>query len=581
MSNNNSDISREFFARFGELLDQPPEDIPNSFHLRDEEHEACSESCTEAMEDDLFPREQPCSQEDVVLAKYSGLLSQPAEDLSIAGCPDTDPASAAVLPLLMCQPPEILSFERYIDPETGAIPLPDRRSSGKPRVFPPDISGGLGKRQEAMDTAALEAFVVSQAQWMMYDGCLCIYRAPCWHKFGNENEAIKEIRRLLFQHAEIRDSLTISDYRKIYKGLLSNPELESPAHLDTPPYTINCVDGTLNLLTLQPHAHCPEDHFFYCFDLSWRDVVNPPVRGKYFDTFTAQISNGNPAVRQQILEMLSIAMTGTQLKYFFVMLGCSNSGKSQIGRFVQELLGRDNVETVQSIADFGGRFTTGSLYGKLLVSCLDLPNGYLPQTAVGVLKQFCGSDSVKGELKYKQSFTYYKKPLVMLAGNHPIKVQHADREDALFNRMVVIPFADPGIEASQRIPDLYLHFLEEAPYIVHEAALAFQRLADRNWEPTRVSVPAEYAFQEGDHRILAVKAFVKACVFSEPKAEISTADLYQAYDSFAVEYGYPQLDANFFSRKLSEALKESLPEAAPVKKVHGKEIRGYVNIAMR
>ena len=169
----------------------------------------------------------------------------------------------------------------------------------------------------------------------------------------------------------------------------------------------------------------------------------------------------------------------------------------------------------------------------------------------------------------------------MLAGNHPIKVQHADREDALFNRMVVIPFADPGIEASQRIPDLYLHFLEEAPYIVHEAALAFQRLADRNWEPTRVSVPAEYAFQEGDHRILAVKAFVKACVFSEPKAEISTADLYQAYDSFAVEYGYPQMDANFFSRKLSEALKESLPEAGPVKKVHGKEIRGYVNIAMR
>ena len=41
------------------------------------------------------------------------------------------------------------------------------------------------------------------------------------------------------------------------------------------------------------------------------------------------------------------------------------------------------------------------------------------------------------------------------------------------------------------------------------------------------------------------------------------------------------MDANFFSRKLSEALKESLPEAAPVKKVHGKEIRGYVNIALR
>ena len=385
---------------------------------------------------------------------------------------------------------------------------------------------------------------------------------------------------MLYRHGEIRESLTISDYRKIYSGLLSNPELEAPTRLDTPPYTINCVDGALDLLTLQPHAHRPEDHFFYYFELSWRDVVNPPMRGEYFETFAAQIGNGNPAVRQQLLEMLAIAMTGTQLKHFFAMLGCSNSGKSQWGRFVQELLGRENVETVQSIGDFGARFTTGSLYGKLLVSCLDLPNGILPQTAVGVLKQFCGDDSVKGEMKYRKSFTYYKKPLVMLAGNHPIKVQHADREDALFNRMIVIPFADPGIDASQRIPNLYLRFLEEAPYIVREAAIAFQDLAARNWEPTKVPVPAEYAFQEGDHRVLAVKAFVSACVSSEPKAELSTADLFQAYDSFAFEYGYPKMDANFFSRKLSEVLKESLPEATPTKKVHGKEVRGYTNIAL-
>ena len=73
---------------------------------------------------------------------------------------------------------------------------------------------------------------------------------------------------------------------------------------------------------------------------------------------------------------------------------------------------------------------------------------------------------------------------------------------------------------------------------------------------------------------------VSARVSSEPKAELSTADLFQAYDSFAFEYGYPQMDANFFSRKLSEVLKESLPEASPTKKVHGKEVRGYTNIAL-
>lgn len=580
MVNNNSSPFHDFFARFKDLLEASQENIPTSYCPQDEVPQVSSGYYEETKDEDHFPPKWSHPQEDAICDRYSELFSQPTERLPISSYSEADVASLPSFPLLACQQAERLWVNRYVDPETGSIPLLGKRPPAMLLKSPPDISNGLGKRQEAMDTAALEAFVVSQAQWMIYEGCLCIYRAPCWHKFENENEAIKEIRQLLYRHGEIRESLTISDYRKIYSGLLSNPELEAPTRLDTPPYTINCVDGTLNLLTLQPHAHCPEDHFFYYFELSWRDVVNPPMRGEYFDTFVAQISNGNPAVRQQLLEMLAIAMTGTQLKHFFAMLGCSNSGKSQWGRFVQELLGRENVETVQSIGDFGARFTTGSLYGKLLVSCLDLPNGILPQTAVGVLKQFCGDDSVKGEMKYRKSFTYYKKPLVMLAGNHPIKVQHADREDALFNRMIVIPFADPGIDASQRIPNLYLRFLEEAPCIVREAAIAFQDLAARNWEPTKVPVPAEYAFQEGDHRVLAVKAFVSACVSNEPKAELSTADLFQAYDRFAFEYGYPQMDANFFSRKLSEVLKESLPEAAPTKKVHGKEVRGYTNIAL-
>lgn len=580
MANNNSSPFHDFFARFKDLLEASQENIPTSYCPQDEVPQVSSGYYEETKDEDHFPPKWSHPQKDAICDRYSELFSQPTERLPISSYSEADVVSLPSFPLLACQQAERLWVNRYVDPETGSIPLLGKRPPTMLLKSPPDISNGLGKRQEAMDTAALEAFVVSQAQWMIYEGCLCIYRAPCWHKFENENEAIKEIRQLLYRHGEIRESLTISDYRKIYSGLLSNPELEAPTRLDTPPYTINCVDGTLNLLTLQPHAHCPEDHFFYYFELSWRDVVNPPMRGEYFDTFVAQISNGNPAVRQQLLEMLAIAMTGTQLKHFFAMLGCSNSGKSQWGRFVQELLGRENVETVQSIGDFGARFTTGSLYGKLLVSCLDLPNGILPQTAVGVLKQFCGDDSVKGEMKYRKSFTYYKKPLVMLAGNHPIKVQHADREDALFNRMIVIPFADPGIDASQRIPNLYLRFLEEAPYIVREAAIAFQDLAARNWEPTKVPVPAEYAFQEGDHRVLAVKAFVSACVSNEPKAELSTADLFQAYDSFAFEHGYPQMDANFFSRKLSEVLKELLPEAAPTKKVHGKEVRGYTNIAL-
>ena len=243
-------------------------------------------------------------------------------------------------------------------------------------------------------------------------------------------------------------------------------------------------------------------------------------------------------------------------------------------------IGHKNVESISGIDDFGSRFTTSALYGKLLVTCGDLPKGVLPEAAIGVLKQYCGDDAVKGEYKHGALFTYYQKPLVVLVGNHPIKVRQADCEDALLNRLVIIPFADSGIDDAERIKDLYQYFLQEAPYIVHEAAIAFQNLVARNWVPTRVPVPAEYAFQEGDSTLLGIQDFIEECISSTPGAEVSTADLFQAYCDFTLEDGCHQMNATTFSRSFSAVIKQLIPEATPTKRVHGTDSRGYVNIAL-
>lgn len=489
--------------------------------------------------------------------------------------------SSFLLPQLYNQPAENLDVGDYKDIPGMPDPALFRDAPiAKPHLTPPDISAGLGKREESKNIVALGAYVASHAIWMNYNGCLCRYLSPCWRKLDREDAALREIRTLLSPFDDIRDSLTVSDYRRILNEVFSASDVPVFTDLEPSAYTINCKDGALNLLNAQAHAPCPEDHFFYAFDLSYKQVFHPPMRGDYFEMFVSQISAGDPDVRRQLLEMLAIAMTGTQLKYFYVMLGPSNSGKSQWGRFVQELLGHENVESVQSIADFGGKYTTGSVYGKLLVSCLDLPNGVLPQIAIGVLKTFCGDDSVKGELKFKQSFTYYRKPLVMLAGNHPIKVNHAEHEDALFNRMVIVPFADPNVDESERIPNLYQHFLEEAPYIVHEACLAYQDLAARNWVPTRVPIPEEYATKEGNQSLLAVKAFVEDCISFKADSQVTTAELYEAYADYASDEGYPQLSATAFSRALSTAINLVIPKAFAVKRVNGCNTRGYGHISL-
>ena len=168
----------------------------------------------------------------------------------------------------------------------------------------------------------------------------------------------------------------------------------------------------------------------------------------------------------------------------------------------------------------------------------------------------------------------------MMAGNHSIKVNRAEHEDALFNRMIVVPFADPNVEESERIPELYQRFLDEAPYIVHEACMAYQKLAARNWVPTRVPVPAEYAPQEGNQALLAAKAFVEDCISFETGSQVTTVELYDAYLEYAEEEGYPQLNRTAFGRALSAALRQTVPEAQPAKRVNGQEARGYLNISL-
>ena len=79
------------------------------------------------------------------------------------------------------------------------------------------------------------------------------------------------------------------------------------------------------------------------------------------------------------------------------------------------------------------------------------------------LKQFVGDDPIKVEQKYKDSRTIYQKPLLLFAGNHPIRISNITQEQALFNRMVVIPFQNPVAPAQMR-QQLYKSLLEEAPY---------------------------------------------------------------------------------------------------------------------
>lgn len=447
------------------------------------------------------------------------------------------------------------------------------QESKQEEIQPPNISDGLGRNQTKRDINSLAKFAKTRARWMVYRNELYIYDSSHWKNLGQDN-AIRYIRDICSEYQDIAEVLTNSEYKKIYSDLLHDPELNMEDELVSPTGIVNFRDGEIDFLAnpLRVQKHDPNHNFMSYIDVSAWDVLNPPMAGTTFERFSDQISDGDEAIRTQLLELLGIALTGNQLKHFYVLLGPSNSGKTQWGRFMEELLGRDQVETVRGIHDFGDRWTTGNLAGKKLATCLDLPDKVLPAPAIGIIKQFCGDDPIKGEIKYSNSFTYYQKPLLLFAGNHPIRLSNARREEAFWNRMVVIPFSNP-VKEQDMVLSLYKKLLDEAAYIIREAITVYQELASRNFSLTRTEIPMEYQ-QSGIYGYDSVRGFIQHNVEERDGAGVSTKELYEAFCSQSDR----DMPSNVFSTALSAVIQTLFPHAERVKRVNKAGDRGYKNL---
>ena len=93
-------------------------------------------------------------------------------------------------------------------------------------------------------------------------------------------------------------------------------------------------------------------------------------------------------------------------------------------------------------------------------------------------------------------------------------------------------------------------------------------------------VPAEFSQREGDEKFLAVQDFVENCITTSPKSKVSTASLFEAYQSYAEETGHRMLNKTVFGRTVSDVLNRTIPSSESIKAIYKNGPRGYLNIAL-
>lgn len=448
----------------------------------------------------------------------------------------------------------------------------DRRKR-KPKLTRPE--DGIRSRSQTifLNLSEIAHQLVEEQKFCRVGKGLGVYLSPHWQLISGKEAAQEVICNLLDddtaqfistqQLAEIVSKIRISPKIPHYKEI---PEID--------PHLLACQDGFFQWPegnTFPPSSNIVR---FNYLDVSMCEIG--PGETPYFDIFLNNMAAGNTDVIQRLLEVIGVILTGYPAKSFFLFEGETNTGKSQLAKFLKNLLGKSSCFAVNDVNDLGGQWTMGMLPGKLLCLCSDVPDIPLSSKAVGLIKQLTGDDPINGPIKYKGDIIFDNTAKLLFLSNFPLQISGGKEDIALIDRLICVPFRN-SVPANQRIPDLHKKLKQEAGAIIWKA---IQALMDYEARGERFTPLEEDSSSEKEiqlipsERDLLLQFVDEACVL-EAGASITADELCSEYNWFRQQQGFvatPIQSSSFGKRLMGLGL--------PIKRYATSAQRGYRGIRL-
>lgn len=436
--------------------------------------------------------------------------------------PDTLPAD-----LVPCRhaPPEPYDDPSASFPERDVIFGNDLRLT--------DAKDGLRSQKVNQNISEIANALLHRFEFASVAGQMAVYKPPCWGILSREEAArfIKDnVSELFPKDAKYLNS---RQYGEIINQLLHDSKTKFLQEIPAPDYRyLCCRDCMYDWYSGECLPHSSSYMRFSYLDLDAETIGN--CDGTHWKIFLDNLTDGNPALYQRILEVLGDILSGYPSKSFFFLVGESNTGKSQIANFLKGILGKSACAALNDVSQLGQQWTPATLFGKLLCICGDMPNAPLDSKTIGAIKQLTGDDLIRGECKYQDPFTFENTAKLLFVSNYPLQIPNQNQEDALMNRLVTIPCHNP-VSPSKQIPQLHMRLAQEAGYIIALAMDALKGLIARNGEFTPLPAELDVEMVKLPGKEQVIKDFVEACCIFEKDACISVKDIYSAFQNFVPE----------------------------------------------
>ena len=352
------------------------------------------------------------------------------------------------------------------------------------------------------------------------------------------------------------------DARRI-SSMLSMAECEiyvRPAELDTDPFALNFLNGTVDLRTGEMRAH-------------WRsDLITKLVRYKYSPSaacprwlaFLAQVMGEVPGAAEDDLDRsqrlvaylrraLGYSLTGTTIeKAVFIPFGTGDNGKSTMlstfRHLVEEYSVLLQVDTLMVRQESNNtQADLADLRGARFVQTSETEEGQ--RLAQGKLKRITqGMGKIKATRKYENPIEFAETHKLWMDTNRKPTIRDVD-DKATFNRLHPIPFT-VTIPKDQIDKELPGKLLNEA-----EGILAWAVEGARLWHAEGLAKPAEVEAAKDQWRedMDQLGRFIEERCVTSDVFGASAASLYADYKQWAADGGERSpLTSTAFGTKLAD-----------------------------
>lgn len=336
-----------------------------------------------------------------------------------------------------------------------------------------------------------------------------------------------------------------------FNQLMMETSFITHEQLDAQEQFINFENGLLHLPTMVLYPHSPAVYSTIQIPCQWTgEKQETPI----FDQYLQDMFGDDEESKTTLMEFLGIVLSnvpGYRMKKALFLIGDGNTGKSQIRKFADLLVGRNN-STGQDLDDLEKRFGTSLMYGKRVCGSSDLKFSAIPE--LNVFKKTTGGDPVDAEFKGESAFSFIYKGVLWFCGNRIPKFG-GDDGTWVYDRIISLQCHNI-IPEEKRDPLLLEKLYAERSGVMYKAIQAAKLVVERGYKYTEPKSQAEMRAQYRSDNNSVLSFLHECCEMGDGSTNTwcSAQTLYRIYSRWCSDNGRRPKSSREFRNQICEEL---------------------------